>query len=347
MAQCEGTTKKGERCARSTRAGSSYCGIHIDQERQTRSPTKRKKRTAKKARDTLQVELLPEMPEAPDEEVKQPSHEEPSAEVQDDLLNALDVSPEPISGKTEHPGVELRPVSEPGAEAGTAQRAESEPKIRSSPDEPDAPSVPRPQGNELARARDLVQSGRIEEAIARYLEILVENPQNLRAHNNLGILFDELGQHDTAVEHFEAALEVEPKNVEVRTNLASALTKLGRFDAADTSILQALRLSPDDPDARLIKGILSFRRGLYSQVESDLRWVCERDPEFGEAFYYRAEALNRTGHFAEAAKLMLRAAELLPDDPRPFYTLGHLYDRQNRFPEAADMYRRARDCQVS
>ena len=347
MAQCEGTTKKGERCARSTRAGSSYCGIHIDQERQTRSPKKRKKWTAKKARDTSQVELLPEMSEASDEEVKQPSHVEPPAEVEDDPYNALDVSPEPMSGKLEHTGVELRPVSEPGAEAGTSKRAESEPEIRSSPEEPDVPLAPRPQGNELARARDLVQSGRIGEAIAQYSEVLVENPQNLRAHNNLGILFDELGQHDTAVEHFEAALEVEPENVEVLTNLASALAKLAHFEAADTSIRQALRLSPDDPTARLFKGILSFRRGLYSQVESELRWVCERDPELGEAFYYRAEALNRTGHFAEATELMLRAAELLPNDARPFYTLGHLYDRQSRPHEAADMYRRVRDLQAS
>lgn len=301
---------------------------------------KRTKRTSKKTRDTSQVELLPEMAEAPDEETEQPSVVEPSAEVKGDSDNAPEDSPE-------HSGVEHRSVSEPGAEAGTEQGAESEPEIRSAPEEPDAPSAPRPQGNQLARARDLVQSGRIEEAIAQYSEILVENPQNLRAHNNLGILFDELGQHDTAVEHLEAALEVEPENVEVLTNLARALTSLARFDAADASIRQALRMSPDDPAARLIQGILSFRRGLYPQVESELRWVCERDTELGEAFYYRAEALNRTGHFAEATELMLRAAELLPNDARPFYTLGHLYDRQSRPLEAVEMYRRARDLQAS
>ena len=38
MAQCEGKTRKGERCARNTRTGSSYCSIHVDGERRTRSP---------------------------------------------------------------------------------------------------------------------------------------------------------------------------------------------------------------------------------------------------------------------------------------------------------------------
>lgn len=37
MAQCEGNTKKGERCKRESRAGSSFCNIHMDQERRGRT----------------------------------------------------------------------------------------------------------------------------------------------------------------------------------------------------------------------------------------------------------------------------------------------------------------------
>lgn len=32
MAQCEGKTKKGERCKREAREGSAFCAIHQDQE---------------------------------------------------------------------------------------------------------------------------------------------------------------------------------------------------------------------------------------------------------------------------------------------------------------------------
>jgi hypothetical protein len=37
MAQCEGRTKKGERCKRDARTGSAYCAIHQDQEIRARS----------------------------------------------------------------------------------------------------------------------------------------------------------------------------------------------------------------------------------------------------------------------------------------------------------------------
>jgi preprotein translocase subunit Sss1 len=38
MAQCDGQTKKGERCKRDAREGSSFCTIHQDQEVRARKP---------------------------------------------------------------------------------------------------------------------------------------------------------------------------------------------------------------------------------------------------------------------------------------------------------------------
>jgi hypothetical protein len=32
VAQCEGKTKKGERCRRDAKDGSAFCSIHVDQE---------------------------------------------------------------------------------------------------------------------------------------------------------------------------------------------------------------------------------------------------------------------------------------------------------------------------
>ena len=37
MAQCKGTTRKGERCKRDAREGSDFCSIHLDQEIRARS----------------------------------------------------------------------------------------------------------------------------------------------------------------------------------------------------------------------------------------------------------------------------------------------------------------------
>lgn len=38
MTQCEGTTKKGDRCKRDASDGSAFCSIHQDQEVRARKP---------------------------------------------------------------------------------------------------------------------------------------------------------------------------------------------------------------------------------------------------------------------------------------------------------------------
>ena len=38
MAQCEGTTRKGDQCKRDARDGSRFCAIHQDQEVRARTP---------------------------------------------------------------------------------------------------------------------------------------------------------------------------------------------------------------------------------------------------------------------------------------------------------------------
>jgi len=282
-----------------------------------RRPRKRKKKGKKRkaARDERQVELLPEAgahveaaPEAPLRSAVAPVDETPA-----------------------------RPVPPPAPRVpDSAGASDSAPE----------PAI-RPAGNQLARARDLVEEGRVHEAIDLYGEIVAGNPESMKAHNNLGVLFDELGQHATAITHFEEALRIEPESVEVLTNHGSALTSLARYQDAESVLRRALGRAPEDIGARLALGVLTFRRGLYPLCESELRWVCEADPENGLAFYYRAEALNRIGRFEDAAALMEQAAELMPTDPRPFYTLGHLYDRKSLNVEAAEMYRRARELQVS
>ncbi len=200
-----------------------------------------------------------------------------------------------------------------------------------------------PAGEQLGRAKGLVRDGRIEEAIALYRDILVQNPANLKARNNLGVLYDELGRLELALEQFEAAGLIEPENVEILNNHGSVLGAMGRYDEAGELLRRAQRLAPEDVSVRASMGILHCRRGVYAMAEADLGWVCEQDDAHGSAFYYRGEALNRLGRFDEALQALERATVLQPQNAKAFYTLGHLYDRKHMGEEAALMYRRARE----
>ncbi|MGD2068050.1 MAG: tetratricopeptide repeat protein [Gemmatimonadota bacterium] len=218
-----------------------------------------------------------------------------------------------------------------GEKPGTAGRDRVEDE---SGDSPDA---------RLEKARRLVAGGLVQEAIEVYRDLVVRHPDHLRARNDLGVLFDELGQHELALEQFEAAREIDPERVEVLANAGAALAELGRFEEAERELRRAQRLDPDSIDVRAKLGVLYFRRGLYAQAETELRWVCIRDNSHGPAHFYRGEALNRLGRVDDAMEALERAASLQPNNARAFYTLGILFDKKHMPQEAERMYRRARE----
>lgn len=238
----------------------------------------------------------------------------------------------------------LPPQVEKEASPSGGQRPAGTPG-RGSEEEAGLSDASRPAADPLARARELVEQGRVQEAIQLYLGILTVNPANPRAHNNLGVLYDQLKRFDAALEHLQEAERLQPESVEILVNYASTLTSLARYDEARALLGRAQQLAPEDLRARLGLGVWYFRRGLYGQAEPELRSVCARDSANGPAHYYLGEALNRLGRYDEASKALAIAAELMPKDPRPFYTLGHLYDRRHRHEDAAEMYRHARRLQ--
>jgi len=211
-----------------------------------------------------------------------------------------------------------------------------------SENEPEAVVLP-PAGELLARAKELVKDGRVDDAARMYRAILTENPSSVKARNNLGAMHEALGQYDLALEQFEAAAKIEPENIEVLNNLGSLLGVLGRYEEAEALLSRARRLAPDDMEVRASVGILHFRRGIYGVAESELRWVCERDAEHGDAFFYRGEALNRLGRYDEAMAALEHATVVQPQNAKAYYTLGILYDRKHLPEEAALMYRKARE----
>jgi Flp pilus assembly protein TadD len=195
----------------------------------------------------------------------------------------------------------------------------------------------------LVRARDLVAQGKVNEAVALYRELLLDEPENLKAYNNLGLLYEGMGRFDRALELFETAHAIEPDNVGVLSNVGGALVGLGRFEDAERELRRALKLDPENVDVRVNLGILFFRRGQYALAENELRWVCEQDEGHATAHYYRGEALNRLNKVDKAIEVLERAAVLQPGNAKIYHTMGILFDKKHMPAEAARMYRKVRE----
>ena len=77
---------------------------------------------------------------------------------------------------------------------------------------------------QLTAAEELDKAGKLDEAIARYREILTRVPALTSVHLPLGALFERKGETAAAVAEYEAALKADPASVKAR----AALDRLAR-----------------------------------------------------------------------------------------------------------------------
>jgi Tfp pilus assembly protein PilF len=178
------------------------------------------------------------------------------------------------------------------------------------------------------RARAAAEAGRLVEAEKGYREVLRRDPRHLKARNNLGYVYDSLGEPTRALEEYQAALEIEPENVQLLTNVGGALGTLGRYREADV---------------HLNLGLVFFRKGLYDAARESLERAIRLDPECESAYYYLGEACNQLGQIDTALEALERAVTIQPGNGRAWYTMGILYDRKHEPEQATEAYLKARE----
>ncbi|MGD2206838.1 MAG: tetratricopeptide repeat protein, partial [Anaerolineae bacterium] len=74
----------------------------------------------------------------------------------------------------------------------------------------------------LARGNEFAQAGEFDKAVEEYRAILEEEPGNVSALSNLGVVYYHIGQLDQAISWYEKALEIAPQDAGTHSNLAAA-----------------------------------------------------------------------------------------------------------------------------
>ena len=106
-----------------------------------------------------------------------------------------------------------------------------------------------PNNSSLHLARGLCHQSRGEDylyfAEADYKMVLEIDPGNPIAHNQLGLVYQRRGNHQTAISEFQAAIKIRPDLFVVYNNLGASLIALARYEEAISLIQKAIALNPD------------------------------------------------------------------------------------------------------
>jgi tetratricopeptide (TPR) repeat protein len=138
----------------------------------------------------------------------------------------------------------------------------------------------------LRNAEKLLRQGKLEPAIAEYLRLVEEHPQDWATANVLGDLYVRVGQKEKAVELF--------------ARIAGSLSRQGFLPKAAALYKKVLKISPDDEHALWQAGEIAATQGLLVDARAYLTTLAER----------RAARGDRSG----VAEIRIRLASLIPAD---------------------------------
>ena len=191
-----------------------------------------------------------------------------------------------------------------------------------------------------------VQLGHWRNSFSLFTHALTVTSRNYTAHNNLGRVLADRGDHDQAMYHFTSALKIKPEHVNAHNNLGFSLLAKGRLDEAIVQFRQALELDPD-----FAEGYYNLGNALTAQRKPEdairaYRRALQIKSDFAKAHFNLAIVLNTQGEFKQAAEHYQSALEISPDYVKALVNLAMLFaicpDAEVRNgPRAIELARRA------
>ena len=165
-------------------------------------------------------------------------------------------------------------------------------------------------GGEVHRQGD---ADNLETAIRLYKRAISINPSHSDSLNNLGKLYNDLGEADSAFEYYSKATNADPNHVQSRINLGLFLHRLGRFSQATETY----------EEARNIGGISPVER---SEINYNL----------GVSYQFMGEVLNAVDCYRLAIGAKLEVDE---EYPEACINLSALHHKHGRLEDAVSHYK--------
>ncbi len=175
---------------------------------------------------------------------------------------------------------------------------------------------------------------RPQQAFRLLEDLLIRNPDSLKASLTLGNAYFGNRQPEKAVGHYRKALELAPEQEQVRLHLAIALVRSGEIDEAFAVLKELLKKNPESIPGRLAIARLYRETGLAVLAEEQYKKLIDSNPELDQAYL-------ELGLLYEEQKDWLRALDVFNQTlrRRPLdFTLRHhisrIYVGMERYEEA-------------
>jgi len=186
----------------------------------------------------------------------------------------------------------------------------------------------------IAQGNRAEKQGRLHEACDRYREAAAAAPGYSKAHLNLGIGLEAIGDTDGAIGCHEQALACEPADPYANYNLGRLLLSRGVLQRAEQLLGQALRSRPDFPEARIMMAHALQAQGGLEASAVELEVALRQRPDDFRANYQYGLVLRGLDRLADSESALRRATVINPENVDACYDLATLLMARNEMGQA-------------
>ncbi|MDH5525322.1 MAG: tetratricopeptide repeat protein [Desulfobulbaceae bacterium] len=177
--------------------------------------------------------------------------------------------------------------------------------------------------------------------VALWLSHVQDDPQNPRAHNNLGKAYFLAGDLQKAKDHFVRALELEPEDRFAQDNIGVVLEQLGDLAGAEIEYRKMIKLESDYSRGYRRLGDVLHKQGKLQEALQAYERALKFFPENWLAHKGAGRILIDLGRVPEAIKHFEVVFLGQPDDPINLSYYGEALDRLGNGPEAVLKFKMA------
>jgi tetratricopeptide (TPR) repeat protein len=175
---------------------------------------------------------------------------------------------------------------------------------------------------------------RVDEAGKLYHKILAQDPQQTDALHLLGLIAQQLGQSENALDYIRRAVKLAPDFAQYRLNLGIVLQDMGNLEEAAKELEIAVGQSPDLPEAHYNLGNVYACLGADGDALKCFQYAVAIRPSYSDALSNIAHILRHRGEAELALAYLERAVKSPSPAAEAFSNLCAAYTDANRFNDA-------------
>ena len=174
-----------------------------------------------------------------------------------------------------------------------------------------------------------------------YKETLKSSPYYEGVHSNLGILYNQLGEHQKAMNCYEKAIKIQPNNSAAYNNLGNTLKELGEYQKAISSYEKAIQINTNYVDAYYNLGIILSELGEYQKAMSSYEKAIQINPNYANAYYNLGNTLKELGEYQKAMSSYEKVIQINPNHIDAHNNLGIIFNELGENQKAMSCYEKA------